>query len=135
MKNKIKTFALFFIIVFLMNTSVSSADYKKENKMYSEIGHKLYKNMYKTMDSHDDTLPPNIPPSVTKYANKYMMKGIGRKIVYTTDWNGNHVYRVYWKKYGNMTHPLATIIYDGKTIRRPYYKDYIWIELKEKNWI
>ena len=54
-----------------------------------------------------------------KYANKYMIKGKDVEFLYITDWNGQHVYRTYWHRYGFIFNPLTVILYDGHTIKRP----------------
>lgn len=89
---------------------------KKRNKILIK---KLSRNAKKIMQIEDNTKPPEIPPTLYKYANKYMIKDENANFIYLMDWNGQHVYRAYWKKHGRAFHPYTIVLYDGHKIRRP----------------
>ena len=88
----------------------------KNNKILTK---KLSHNAKKIMEIEDNTEPPEVPQALYKYANKYMIKGDDVGFLYLMDWEGQHVYRTYWKRYGFIFNPLTVILYDGRTIRRP----------------
>ena len=94
---------------------------RKNNKMLTK---KLSRNAEKIMEIEDNTKPPEIPQALYKYANKYMIKGNDIEFLYLMDWNGYHVYRTYWKRYGFIFNPLTVILYDGHTIRRPSSEEF-----------
>lgn len=93
----------------------------KNNKILTK---KLSRNAQKIMKTEDNTEPPNIPPVLYKYANKYMIKGDDIEFLYLMEWEGQHVYRTYWKRYGFIFNPLTVILYDGHTIRRPSQQEF-----------
>ena len=96
-------------------------EFNKNNKILTK---KLLRNAEKVMDIENSTKPPEIPPALYKYANKYMMRGYNVEFLYIMDWNGYHVYRTYWKRYGFIFNPLTVILYDGHTIRRPTNEEF-----------
>ena len=94
---------------------------RKNNKILTK---KLSHNAKKIMEIEDNTEPPEIPQALYKYANKYMIKGDDVGFLYLMDWEGQHVYRTYWKRYGFIFNPLTVILYDGRTIRRPSRQEF-----------
>ena len=88
------------------------------------ITRKLSRNANKIMVIDDNTPPPQIPPALKQYTNKYMIKGDDVEFLYIMDWNGQHVYRTYWLRYGSIFNPLTVILYDGHIIRRPSEEEF-----------
>ncbi len=93
----------------------------KNNKILTK---KLSRNAKKIMEIEDNTPPPEIPNALYKYTNKYMIKGNDVGFLYLMEWNGMHVYRSYWKRYGFIFNPLTVILYDGHLIRRPSQEEF-----------
>ena len=97
----------------------------KAKKIYKKLDKQLYFGSNKILNINDtDISSKEVPTSVIRYADKYMMRGTDREIFYLMDWNGYHIYRVYWKRYGLKPHRLTIILYDGKTIRRPTEEEF-----------
>lgn len=99
----------------------SNFEHKKKTE---KLKKKLLPNANKVMIMDDGTLPPQIPPILKQYANKYMIKGDDVEFLYIMDWEGQHVYRTYWHRYGAIFNPLTVILYDGHTIRRPSKEEF-----------
>ena len=81
--------------------------------------------------------PQKLPKSVIEYVEQHCSDTkYPYNVYFVMKWNGHKIYRITTTRKGIHTTGLPYyILYNGKVVRRPFYKDYIWIELKEKNWI
>ncbi len=93
----------------------------KNNK---ELTKKLLPNEYKIMEIDENMQSVDIQVTLREYAKKYMIKNQEANFLYLLEWNGQHVYRAYWPKYGFLLNRLAVILYDGHIIRRPTKEEF-----------